>query len=275
MNIIQTTVNAMLSGTVDLAAATIKSLLTLEDNSPEKAFLSDFPANSINHISEPFTVQLSADGGAYSSSKGVYLSANSCLFANITADYTNQTVYLYNFLDSGDPTTSRVLAWQSFYSPSIIGATTFKINDNKIFNLTDGSVSYRTLYRDFRVNLLNNDAGDLRNLPVACALLSSSYTPNITHSFYGDISAHIVSTTTIPNLYIIDGGLRTTSNYIQFPAGTGVISTVAFYVSSSTIENSKLIGYYNTGSTLSPATLTATGNVLYLKLYQNTIFDLV
>jgi hypothetical protein len=274
MNINLSTINGILSGNINLASATVKSLLTLEDNSPVKNYLSDFASGTINYISQPFITAVSASGGTYGSTKGAYLSANSCLFTNITSDYTSQTVYLYNFIDTGDPATSNIISWQNFYSPTIIGATTFKINDDKLFNLVDGSYSYKTLYRDFRLNLINNNIGNLQNLNIGCALLSSSYTPDVQHASFGTISSHIISQVTVPGTYVIDGGLKSTQNYIEFPAGTGVISSVVFYVSSTTPENIKLMGYYNTSSTLSPATLTATGNALYVKLYQNTIFDL-
>lgn len=267
------TVNEILSGNIALASATIRSLISLEGNTPAKNYLTDF--GSIAYISEPFNTSLSASSGGYGISKSVYLSAGSSLFNNITSDYTGQTIYLYNFVDTGSLSSSRVLSYQVFYNPTIMGITYFKINDDNIFKLVDGSYSYRSLYRDFRINLISGTLGNLQNLNIGCALLSTSYVPDIEHSSFSNISSHVVSQATVPNVYIADGGLKSTQNYIMLPSSTGFISSVVFYVSSTTPENISLIGYYNTGSTLSPATLTATGTDLYLKLYQNTIFDLV
>jgi hypothetical protein len=267
------TVNEILSGNIALASSTIRSLISLESNTPVKNYLTDF--ETIDYISEPFNTSLSASSGGYDISKSVYLSAGSSLFNNITSDYTGQTVYLYNFIDTGSPGNSRILSYQVFYNPTIMGITYFKINDNNIFKLVDGSYSYRSLYRDFRVKLIAGSLSNLQNLNIACALLSTTYVPNIEHTSYSNISSYIVSQASVPNVYIADGGLKSTQNYIMLPSSSGLISTVVFYISSITPENITLMGYYNTGSTLSPAILTATGTDLYLRLYQNTIFDLV
>jgi hypothetical protein len=269
------TINEMLSGNITLASSTIRSLITREGNVPEKNYVVDFPANTVDHISLPFTTNAGYDTGSHDSTKGVYLSANSCLFTNITADYTNSNAFVYNYIDTGDVSTSRILSFQSFFNPSIIGTTTFRINDDKLINLLDGEFSHRALYRDFRINLLGGTFGNIATRPVACGLLSSSYIPDIEESLYQNISAHVVTSTIVNNVYISDGALKTELNYITLPESQGVISTVIFYISGSVPENNRLIGYYTSGDSLTPASLSAVGNNLYVRLNQNTIFDLV
>ena len=271
------TLGALLCGSIpDLSTAAIRSIITPDSDGYNNYFLSRITSSSNNFTSSIYNTQLIRDtGSTFSSSSGVYLSASSTLFDNITSTYYDgsNTFYIYNYVDTGDPSTSNVISYQPVYSTTVQGPTTYRINNDKIAFFTDTADNTRFTYRYFNEVLMEDLVGSLQYGTVGVALLSTSYTRNINHTLYTDISAHIIaegSTTTYVTNDAYTASLKTLSSFTPLLATTtGSGGSVVFYTSPSAPAASRVLISALSGTQINYSTTAA--QLVYFRAYQNTI----
>lgn len=267
------TLSTILSGGIALSGATIRTALT---RTPDNTFnfLSDI--GTPDYTSTSYSLSVGCDTAAYSSTLGAYLSTNFSFFSNISTDYTSgDSLYAYHYADTGSSSTSNIISFQDLGNPAIYGPTTFVLDTNKMLNLTDGSSDSRTLYRDFRLKMLNNQIGAVSNRIIMAALVNASYTFDIMHSTYPSVSTYALGTASMSGVYIQSNSVKTTYPFTPIPITTpGTATSIVFYISAASGANMTLVGQYGLAS-LTPSGLAVTaGTDAYISLASNTLFEL-
>lgn len=267
------TLSTLLSGGFTLSGVTIKTALTRTPNN-QFNYLSDL--GTPDYVSTAFSLSVGRDTGAYSSTLGAYLSTNYTFFSNISTDYTSgDDLYAYHFIDTGSAATSNIISYQNLNNPIIYGPTTFTLDTGKVISITDGSSESRTLYRDFRLKLLNNHIGALTNRVIMASLVTSSYTFDIKDTIYPSVSTYALGTAVLSGIYINENKLQTSYSFTPIPITTsGTATSIVFYLSNTSGANMTLVGRYGLES-LSPEGLAVTtGSDAYIKFANNTLFEL-
>lgn len=232
------TLGALLCGSLpDLTSAAIRSIITSDTSTSNNNFLSDINPTADNFVSSIFNTQFVRDTtSTFSSSSGVYLSASSTLFSNITSTYfTGNAFYIYNYIDTGSASTSNLISY-SYSSSTIQGPTYFRVNNNKIAFFTDTADNTRFTYRYFNELLMRGLIGNLNNGTVGVALLSNTYPRNINHTSYTDISAYVIAegtTRTYVNADSSSAYLRPLSTFTPLSATvTGAGGSIVLFLSA-------------------------------------------
>jgi hypothetical protein len=271
------TLGALLCGSLpDLTTAAIRSIVTSDTSAYDNTFLSNITPSSNNFTSSIYNTQLVRDADStFSSSSGVYLSASSTQFNNITSAFYDgsNTFYIYNYIDTGVASTSNIISYQPVYSTTIQGLTYYKINNNKILFFTDTADNTRFTYRYFNELLIKDSAGSLQNSTIGVALLSTSYNRDINHTSYTDISAHIIAEGTTTTYVTNDSNyayLRPLNSFTPLLATqTGTGGSVVFYLNPSSSPSSRTLVCALSGPQVNYNTTSA--ELVYFRAYQNII----
>jgi hypothetical protein len=270
------TLGALLCGSLpDLTTAVVRSIVTSDNNYYGRNFLSEITPSSNNFTSSIYNTQFVRDtDSTFSSSSGVYLSASSTQFSNITSTFYDGSnyYYIYNYIDTGVASTSNMISYQQT-NTTIQGPTNYKINNNKILFFTDTADNTRFTYRYFNELLIKDSAGSLQNATIGVALLSTSYTRDINHTSYTDISAHIIAQGTT-STYVTNGpyyaDLKPLSSFTPLLATqTGTGGSVVFYLNPSSTPSSRTLVCALSGPQVNYNTTSA--ELVYFKAYQNII----
>lgn len=273
------TLGALLCGTLpDLTSSVIRSIITSDTSTLNNVkFLSDITLSSSNFTGSIYNTQFVRDtGSTFASSSGVYLSASSTTFDNITsAYYSGNLFYIYNYIDTGDPTTSNMISYDSSTS-SIQGPTDYKINNDKILFFTDTADNTKYTYRYFNELLMKGLTGNLNNNTIGIALLSNSYTLDINHTSYSDISAYIIAEGTAP-VYVTNGttsaSLKTLSAFTPLLAyTTGQGDSLVFYISAAEPPSNRRLMCALSGTQIRYNTIQ--DDLVYFRAYQSTIMHI-
>jgi hypothetical protein len=265
------TISRLLSGQLSLDNITIGTFITRE-NTNNKNHVGEF--TNIEYFSAPTNnVKIITDTGGYEFSNSAYVSAYKTTFNDINTDYANENVSFCTFVSGVNLNSSYILTQQDIWSPSIVGNVNFNFSNSQILRLRDYSDSYN-LFRKFRERLLKNQlGGNIQNLTIKLALLNTTYSHNIESEFYSSISSKVVTSTTIPGIYIDDNSLRTTTPFIKFNTVTGAtISDAVFYIDTGNPSTSVLIGWYGP-DVLNNVPYTPTGESIYFAFNNKTLFS--
>ena len=267
MPIPSSTIFNYLSGTIDISGSKIFGAALTPNYTSGAEYLSD-----ITGITDTVRVPavLQRDTTSFGSGS-VYLSAYQAFFPNVTP--YNSYSFLFTYLSTGNPSNSRILNVAA-YLPAAVGDTVFSYNESKVFYLQD--TNYQGLFRNFRAKLLSGSLGNIANLNLKVALLSTSYSFDINaHQYISDISPYIVSTAAVSGVYLTypNQVFTSSSNFMAFngvPAGA-TVKNVIVYNNTGNNATSDLIGYYNDNSN---TPLTSIGSTIYFKFYSQIIFAL-
>lgn len=268
------TLGALLCGNLpDLTSSAIKSIITSDTTTQNVRFLSDITFSLNNFTGTTYNTQFVRDtGSTFTSSSGVYLSASSTFFNNITSEYySGNLFYIYNYIDTGNPATSHMISYDSSSSP-IQGSTYYKLNNDKIIFFTDSGNNTNYTYRYFNELLIKGLAEDLNNKTIGVALLSN-YTLDINHTLYKDVSAHIIAEGTT-KVYVTNGAssasVKTLSAFTPLLASkTGEGNSLVFYISAAEPPSRRVLMCGLSGAQINYNT--TLGSLLYFKAHQNTI----
>lgn len=274
-NPISYTLGALLCGNLpNLTTAVIRSVVTGTDPY-DNFFLSDV-SSSNSFTSSVYNTQFVRDADStFSSSSGVYLSASSTQFSNIISSFYDGSnlFYIYNYVDTGVPSTSNLLSYQSFNGTSIQGTTYYKINNDKILFFTDTADNTKFTYRYFNELLMKNQIGSLHYVTIGVALLSTSYPLDINHTSYTDISAYIVAEGTTSTYVTNDSSrayLRPLSSFTPLLATqTGTGGSVVFYLNPSSPPSTRGLICGLSGEQIKYNTTSS--ELVYFRAYQKTI----
>jgi hypothetical protein len=278
MEIKPITMSSMLSASLNLNTDNIKFLITT-DSSYNIQTLADITSGTIDFTTANISKEVVSDIGAYSSTKGVYLSAENIFFSNIDKDYSElgiNYIYIYAYKDTGTPATSIILARHQIYNYDGYGPTRYVFTNqigSRFLSLVDRNTT-STLYRPFREGLFKCSYGNMRTKNIKFMLLDSSYSFDITDSTYADIpSGSIISEASVDQsrLYISsDGSLAISgSNILLFNTpSVRTVNSVVMYIDEAPL-NKPLIGYnsslnktnFSTNSTTT--TFRINGNILF------------
>ena len=268
MPIPSSTIFNYLSGTIDISGSKIFGAALTPNYTGAEAYLSD-----ITGITDTVKVPaiLQRDTTSFGSGS-VYLSAYQAFFPNVTP-YDGDNSFLFTYLSTGNPNTSRILD-VAVYLPPAGGDTVFSYNNSEVFYLQD--TNYQGLFRNFRAKLLSGSLGNIANLNLNVALMSTSYSFDIdAQQYISDISPYIVSTAAVSGVYLTypNQVFTSSSNFMAFngvPA-SATVSNVIVYNNTGNNATSDLIGYYNNNSN---TPLTSLGSTIYFKFYNQLIFQL-
>ena len=272
------TISTLLCGKIisDLTSATIRSLIT-SDSTADKSVLSDVTLDGDSYISAPYITQLVRDtGSTFTSSSGVYLSASSTSFANITSNIYDgsSSYYITNYIDTGVPSTSYLISYESKNTP-IQGFTTYTIDDNKLLFFKDTDIDSRFTYRYFNELLITNAVGSLSTIGIA--LLSVTFPLNINNTNYTEISSFIIALTTVsPYIDTYYGASNLKQNgFISLAAlSAGSVGSAIFYTNPTSAPSSRTLIGIVSGSSVGATYTTTQGGVVYFKPYQSTILSI-
>lgn len=278
-NFIGSTISTLLCGGIipNLASATIRSLIT-SDSQDQNSVLSQVTFDSDTYVSAPYNTQLVRDtGSTFSTSLGVYLSASSTSFANITSSIYDGSnpVHITNYIDTGNPSTSYLISYESTYTP-IQGFTTYTIDDNKLLFFKDTGSNSNFTYRYFNELLITNAVGSLSTIGIA--LLSNTFPRNINNTNYTEISSFIIAETTVKPY--IGYSSYSTSNlkqngFVSLTAlSAGSVGSVIFYTNPTSAPSSRTLIGIVSGSSAGATYTTTQGSVVYFRSYQNTILSI-
>lgn len=272
----------VLSGTLNLKTATYRAFITSNPNYIYSNI--EVAPTNVDFVSNPIPYTFIADTGSYNSTKSVYLSCYDGLFPNITSTYLNKNCYVGLFIDNGSLSANYFLKTiYSSYNVPLLGPTAFILNQGKILSFSDGSNSSITTYRNFRNKIIEGVYGNIQNKTIKIALVDSTYTFNIAHTSYSDISGSVVGVPQqVNNLYITkdqwsgaEGNfyVKTNDPYITFPNLTGnTVTKIIVYIDNGSPATSDLIGIFASNVTRMP--YTPTGDTLYLRLLDQIVFIL-
>jgi hypothetical protein len=276
MSVLDQFKNALLSGVTINSHPRVRAALSYNYN-PQATFISEvYPLQFIS-TSTPAIINI--DKNSFNPTAGVFLSAQNSLQFFLDRDLTNVVSYLYTYIDTNIPATSRILTTDTLTHPKIYGNTNCKFLNNRIFTLTDGPSANTTMYRQFRLGLFNNTYGNLLSANWKLALLFSDYSCQVaTHTTYADISASVAATVDITkenDFFIIQGAFTKLSTVpINFgvvanPKSLAVTSIVGF-ISGATPQQSPLAFIYSNFDT----EVVPNNTPVYFKLNNNILFQL-
>ena len=269
MPIPSSTIFNYLSGTIDISGSKIFGAALTPNYTSGEEYLSDITGIT-NTVRVPAVLQ--RDTTSFGSGS-VYLSAGQVFFPNVIAYNSYSYSFLFTYLSTGNPSNSRILN-VAVYFPAAGGYTVFSYNESKVFYLQD--TNSQGLFRNFRAKLLSGSLGNIANLNLNVALLSTSYSFDINaHQYISDISPYIVSTAAVSGVYLTypNQVFTSSSNFMAFngvPAGA-TVKNVIVYNNTGNIATSDLIGYYNDNSN---TPLTSHGSMIYFRFNSGLIFQL-